>query len=159
MQEDARTPISIRPAREDDAEALSRIAVLSKQSNGYDDAFMAACVEELRVTPELLKTHRYWVAERGVACGFVCLEPGPEEGSGELAALYIHPDFHRQGIGRMLWETLRDAAREMGLVSLHLDADPTAEAFYCGLGFVTVGRAPSGSIPGRTLPHMKIDLA
>ena len=44
-----------------------------------------------------------------------------------------------------------------GMIALHLvgGAAPNAEAIYARLGFRTIGRSPSGSIPGRTLPRMK----
>jgi len=149
---------TIRRATGEDADALTALAMLSKRSNGYDDAFMAACVPELRVTPAMLDAHAYWVAEDGAPCGFIGLRVDPDGTTGEVAALYIHPGRQGRGIGRMLWRELEGAARAQGIPSLRLDADPHAEAFYRGLGFVTVGRAPSGSIPGRTLPHMRIDL-
>ncbi|MGR3290401.1 MAG: GNAT family N-acetyltransferase [Paracoccaceae bacterium] len=150
--------VTIRPAREDDAEALTVLAMISKQSNGYDDAFMTACAEELRVTPALLAEHDHWVAESNIPCGFVSLHVDPEGNTGEVAALFIHPDWQRCGVGRRLWTALESTAREKGLTALHLDADPRAEAFYSGLGFITVRRVPSGSIPNRTLPHMRIEL-
>ena len=150
--------VTIRPARRDDAEALTMLAMSSKQSNGYDDAFMAACAEELRVTCALLDAHEYWVAESGTPCGFVCLEVDPDGLGGTIGSLFIDPSWQRCGVGRRLWTTLEGSAREKGLRFLRLDADPEAEAFYRGLGFSTVSRAPSGSIPGRTLPHMRMEM-
>lgn len=150
--------VKIRQARKDDAEALTMLAMISKRSNGYDDAFMAASAERLRVTPALLEMHQYWVAESNVPCGFVCMQVDPEGNSGKVAALFIHPDWQRRGVGRMLWTALEMSAREKGLTTLHLNADPDAETFYRSLGFSTVGRVLSSSISGRTLPHMRIDL-
>ncbi|WP_324753443.1 GNAT family N-acetyltransferase [Roseovarius sp. Pro17] len=150
--------VTIRPARKDDAEALTTLAMMSKQSNGYDDTFMVACADELRVTADLLKADKYWVAESHIPCGFVCLKINEDEQVGEVAALFVHPDWQRRGVGRLLWATVKRLAREKNLTALHLDADPEAEAFYRKLGFSTIGRVPSASIPGRTLPHMRIDL-
>jgi len=154
----------IRPATEKDAEALTALAMVSKRSNGYDDAFMTACVEELRVTPAMLEAHAYWVAEDDRPCGFIGLRVGSGEATGdsaagEIAALYVHPDRQGRGVGRLLWTAMEREARAMGIRSLRLDADPAAEAFYRRLGLVTTGTAPSGSIPGRMLPHMRIDLS
>lgn len=147
----------VRPARPGDAADLTTLAMLSKQSNGYDDAFMIACSDELRVTPSLLEAHEYWVADNcGTPCGFACLKADIKKGSGEITALFIHPAWQRRGIGRLLWRVVEQSARRKGLVALHLDADPEAEAFYRHLGFQTISRVPSGSIPGRTLPRMEI---
>lgn len=150
--------VTIRPARADDADALTLIAACAKRANGYDDAFMAACADEMRVTTALLNTHQYWVAESHEPCGFICLEVDPDRVTGLIGALYIAPDWQRRGIGKLLWRTAEGSAKDMGLTGLHLDADPNAEAFYLSLGFSTIGRVPSGSIAGRTLPHMQIDL-
>ncbi len=150
--------VKIRQAHKEDAEALTMLAMISKRSNGYDDAFMAASAERLRVTPAQLEMHNYWVAECNTPCGFVCLQVDPEGNFGKLAALFIHPDWQRRGVGLMLWTALEMSAREKGLTALHLNADPEAETFYRNLGFSTVGRVQSSSIPGRMLPHMRIDL-
>lgn len=127
----------------------------SKQSNGYDAAFMAACREELTVTAERMAEGAYWVAESGGAIrGCVCL--GIDEGgtSGEINAFFTDPAHQRRGIGMALWTKILEEARRAGLVRLHLAADPAAVPFYQRLGFVTIGQIASGSIPGRSLPHM-----
>jgi N-acetylglutamate synthase-like GNAT family acetyltransferase len=150
--------IAIRPAKIEDADVLTKIALISKRSVGYDDAFMAACEAELSVTPAQLQTHEYWVALGDTPCGFVGLEVDADGTTGKITSLFIHPDWQRRGVGGMLWETVERSAREKGLMTLRLDSDPDAEPFYQSLGFTTVSRAPSGSIPGRTLPHMQIEL-
>lgn len=150
--------VLIRRARREEADELSRIAFLSKQSNGYDGAFMAACEDELRVTPALLDAHEYWVAAGEDLCGFACLQVEGDAGWGTISSFFVHPDWQRRGVGRLLWRALEASARSKGLQGLCLDADPDAEAFYAALGFSTVGRVPSGSIPGRTLPHMQLRL-
>ncbi|MEN0041906.1 MAG: GNAT family N-acetyltransferase [Pseudomonadota bacterium] len=62
-------------------------------------------------------------------------------------------------MGKALWWELLAAARADGLTTLRLDADPFAERFYERLGFRTIGRSPSGSIAGRTIPLMELHLA
>ena len=149
--------VKIRPARPSDAAALTDIAMRSKQSNGYDDTFMAACADELRVTPDDLAAHLYWVAETTVLCGFVALQITAD--TGKVASFFIAPDWQRRGIGRLLWATVRTAAIQHELTALTLDADPEAKSFYAALGFTTIGRVPSGSIPGRSLPQMTLTLS
>jgi ribosomal protein S18 acetylase RimI-like enzyme len=151
--------VTIRQAKYDDVEALTMLAMASKQSNGYDDAFMTACADELRVTSASLDAYEYWVADSGTPCGFVSLEVDPDGLTGMIGSFFIAPGWQRRGIGRLLWSTVKELAQKKGLKVLRLDADPEAEAFYRGLGFSTVNRVPSGSIPGRTLPHMQIDLS
>ena len=59
--------------------------------------------------------------------------------------------------GRLLMHTLR-VARARGFTRLVLDADPGAEPFYLHFGARRIGRSPSGSIPGRDLPHLEFVL-
>jgi hypothetical protein len=61
--------IKIRKARPEDVKDLTELSIRSKRSNGYDEAFMAACREELTVTEDHLADGEYWVAESGVVCG------------------------------------------------------------------------------------------
>lgn len=150
--------IELRRARPEDAEILTELSMRSKRSNGYDDAFMAACREELTVTVERLCEGEYWVAESDAVCGCACLVADLANRSGEVHAFFIHPEWQRKGIGRLLWRKLAERAREEGLTDLYLDADPFAVPFYEALGFEVTGEVPSGSIPGRTLPRMTITL-
>ncbi|MDP6876881.1 MAG: GNAT family N-acetyltransferase [Alphaproteobacteria bacterium] len=148
--------MKLRRARLDDNNVLTALFFRSKQSNGYDDAFMAACREELTVTADDLKAGEYWIAETHEVCGCACLLPDPDRPTGEVHAFFIDPNHQRQGVGRLLWQKLLERARAQNLVELRLDADPFAVPFYRKLGFEIVGTMPSGSIPGREIPHMKI---
>lgn len=138
---------------------LTDLSMAAKQSNGYDDAFMAACREELTVTRQRLLDGEYWVAVSCIVRGCACLAVDPDGGSAEVHAFFIDPAWQRKGIGRMLWQKLLQRAEELAVTELRLDADPFAVPFYEALGFQTVGQTPSGSIPGRTIPHMTMNLA
>ena len=153
------TDIVIRPARPDEGEVLTELSMRSKQSNGYDDVFMAACRAELTVTAAKLRAGAYWVAETDRICGCAALVVDADGRGGEVHAFFVEPKMKGMGIGRRLWREVRARAEALGLRQLRLDADPHAEPFYRRLGFETVGRAPSGSIPGRTIPHMTLDLS
>lgn len=147
--------MNIRRARLDEADALTDLSMRSKQSNGYDDAFMEACREELTVTPESMADGTYWVAEIDAAIrGCVCLGHDADGTSGEIHAFFIDPEWQRRGVGQRLWQAVLEQARADGLVRLHLAADPDAVRFYAKLGFETTGAVPSGSIAGRSLPLM-----
>jgi len=146
--------ITIRRAQLDEADILTELSIRSKQSNGYDDTFMAACHNELTVTKKLLSNNEYWVADIGHICGCACLSEDVGN-TGEVHAFFIDPNWKRQGIGKLLWQKLLESAKAKNLKSLHLDADPFAVPFYEAQGFKTIHETPSGSIPGRTLPHMK----
>lgn len=151
-------PVHIRPARPEDAPLMTDLVIRSKQSNGYDDAFMAACRDELSITADQFEARAFWVAEDDGLCGVVGLTADRGSPSGEVCSFFVDPDCKRKGVGRLLWRALVVYAAANGLTSFRLDADPAAVPFYEALGFRTVGYVPSGSIAGRTLPHMEIDL-
>ena len=138
---------------------MTDVSIRSKKSNGYDDAFMAACRAELTVTVAHLCQGEYWVATDGgriVGCASLC--PDTDQRSGVVHSFFIDPDHQGRGVGRLIWATLRDRAHAYNMTSVRLDADPSAVPFYQAMGFQVVGDAPSGSIEGRRLPHMVLSL-
>jgi predicted N-acetyltransferase YhbS len=60
-----------------------------------------------------------------------------------LAALYVKPEFRRQGIGSLLVRTLQSHARRLGIRGLYLGTDNPA--FYSRLGSVVVEPLDRGS--------------
>lgn len=151
--------IKIRPVRLDDIAELTALTLRSKQSNGYDDAFMQACKDELIVTSEAISAPSYWVAHQGdTLCGCANLVLESAMMTGEVNSFFIDPSWQRQGVGRLLWAKIMAVAAENKLVKLRLDADPNAVPFYQAMGFEVVGEVPSGSIKGRMLPRMEIGL-
>jgi GNAT superfamily N-acetyltransferase len=148
--------ITVRQARADEAAALTELAMRAKASWGYDAAFMAACRDELTLTPEKMAAWQVWVAEAGgEIAGMVALSLGE---AAEVEDFFVEPAFQGRGVGGALMATLLDAARAAGATTLEVDADPNAETIYAKLGFETFSRSPSGSIPGRWLPRMRIGL-
>jgi N-acetylglutamate synthase-like GNAT family acetyltransferase len=150
--------VQVRQARPDEAKALTELVLLSKQSNGYDDAFIVQCVDELTVTEARISSEVFLVADDGnkVLTGCASLLVGADGKDAEIRTFFVAPDRKRQGIGRLLWSGLLGHARSLALTGLYLDADPAAVPFYESLGFRVVGENPSGSIPGRFIPHMKL---
>jgi GNAT superfamily N-acetyltransferase len=151
----------IRTARADEAALLTDLALRSKAHWGYDEAFMAACREELTLVPEEIALHRTVVAEREhdgrvSVIGFGTLEGEPPEGA--VGMMFVDPAAMGQGVGRLLFEYVIATARDSGFNRLTIDADPNAEPFYLAMGAVRIGETPSGSIPGRVLPLLAVAL-
>jgi len=70
--------VALRPARADEAPALSELALRSKAHWGYDDAFLEACRAELTVRPEHVAASRVVVATSAArVVGFSILLGGP----------------------------------------------------------------------------------
>jgi ribosomal protein S18 acetylase RimI-like enzyme len=151
--------IVIRSAVPDDADALSELAMRSKAHWGYDARFMELCRAELTMTAARMSEEEIVVAggaERGLA-GFASFMRGPD-GTVEVMNCFVEPALIGTGIGHALMTELIARARTMGIAVMMVDSDPQAEGFYRRHGFRRVGEAPSGSIPGRSLPRLRLDL-
>lgn len=148
---------SLRPARPDEADALTALTLRSKAHHGYDAAFLAAVRNELSVSPSDCDG-RLVVAERdGVLLGYYAITGSPPVG--ELDALFVDPPAIGTGVGGPLLRAAVAHAARSGFVRLTIDADPGAEAFYRHAGARRVGEVPSGSIAGRFLPRLELDVA
>ncbi|KDQ67273.1 GNAT family N-acetyltransferase [Streptomyces halstedii] len=147
----------VRDGRPDDAAALTALALRSKAHWGYDEEFIAACRDELAVSPDEVAARRTAVAERdGRILGFTMLDGEPPRGA--LGMMFVEPDTIGQGVGRLLFTHTTALARRSGFRALTIDADPNAEPFYTAMGAVRVGSTPSGSVPGRVLPLLELAL-
>jgi putative acetyltransferase len=58
----------------------------------------------------------------------------------ELRAVYVHPKYTRQGVGRAILRRLEELARSVGMTELQMAASINAEAFYAANGFVAQTR-------------------
>ena len=144
----------IRRATERDAAGLTGLALRSKAVWGYDAAFMAACRAELTITADSIAGRPTWaLEERSALLGFYQLRI--DDRMAEVAQFFIAPGSLRGGLGRRLWAHLEARARAAGCTRLEVDADPHAEGFYRAMGMGRHGSAPSGSVPGRLLPHLR----
>lgn len=151
-------PVSIRPAYEDEAGALSALAVRSKAHWGYDAAFMAACRAELAVDRAVIADGRVFVAERdGDVAGFYRIDP-LDDGDVDVGLFFVEPDAIGTGVGRALWIHLEAAARRLGAPRITIAADPDAAGFYEAMGARRTGEVASGSITGRLLPALELSL-
>ena len=151
------TPI-VRDAHATDGEVLSVLAMRSKAHWGYPDEFLAACREELTYDERYLAAHRVFVVEVGDRVAGFCTLESLEDAKVELGGLFVEPGFIGTGLGRTLMRHALAAARASGARIMVIHGDPNARSFYEASGAVVVGRVPSGSIPGRTLPTFEIDL-
>lgn len=154
----AAVPIDMRPARAEEAGALSRLALRSKAHWGYDVTFLEACRPALTFAPHELAARRAMVAEElGQVVGFYTLEGMPPVA--DLGNLWVDPTHMRRGVGRRLWEHAVASARAVGFTSMLIDADPYAESFYLAMGAERIGTVSSTVVPGRRLPQLRYRLA
>jgi GNAT superfamily N-acetyltransferase len=133
-----RLMISIRAARPDEAAFLTQLCLRSKASWGYDEEFMATCRFETTLTPDMVATSCVVVAEvdarvTGMAQLIV------RDSVAELDKLFVEPDSHRLGVGRVLLNWARAEASGAGTTALIVDADPYAAEFYRRCGAIDEG--------------------
>ncbi|MBD8021265.1 GNAT family N-acetyltransferase [Brevibacterium gallinarum] len=148
---------AIRFARPDEASALSALALRSKGHWDYSADFLELCRDELTYTAEKCGSGDVFVAEQdGQILGFAALDGTPPDG--DLEALFVDVGAMGRGVGGGLLQHVLKVARNRGFTSLTLHADPGAEPFYAHHGAIRIGEAPSGSIPGRTLPELMFGL-
>nr|WP_255670647.1 GNAT family N-acetyltransferase [Cognatishimia sp. F0-27] len=143
-------------ATDDDCAALSALCLRAKAHWGYSATFMAACKDELTVQKADLNDLCAVISDAGQFIGYVRVSL--DDTGATLEKLYVTPSGMGEGHGRALFEWACAAARSAGAHELAIVSDPNAAAFYHRLGARRVGDAPSGSIPGRTLPVLRYDL-
>jgi len=97
-----------------------------------------------------MEIERFVVAEHdGAIVGCAALYAFPDDRSGELAALAVHPDFRREGYGEALMQEIEQRARRLRLQRLFVLTTRTS-GWFVERGFVESG-------PSR-LPQQKRDL-
>lgn len=144
-------------------EAAYRATVPEIADRGPD---LAARIErwESLLDPDAEAGHTLVAEDAGTAVGFVSLAtPGrefePDDRVAEIAALYVHPDRWRQGIGgRLVREALDELARDgWAAVTLWvLVENAPGRAFYAALGFSADGAG--GPDPMTNRPKMRLRL-
>jgi GNAT superfamily N-acetyltransferase len=146
----------IRPARIEDLEQLTLLALRSKAAWGYSAEFMESCREELTIREEHLPDV-FVLVRNDAPIGFYSLQKLTSERT-ELVHLFIDPGEMRRGHGAALLRDAVERARASGCRVLVIEGDPNAAAFYRALGARQVGSRESGSIPGRMLPLFELNL-
>ena len=150
-------PLTIRAPTIDELSGLSDLCFRSKAVWGYDEEFMEACRGELSFEPRDLALTPIAVAEHnGKSIGVAQVKV--VDGRADLLKLFVEPTALRSGIGKALLVWVTDVAKKLGATQLTIEADPDAAPFYRRMGAYDVGEAPSGSVPGRMLPKLAMNL-
>jgi GNAT superfamily N-acetyltransferase len=150
--------IVLRPARPDEAASLTKLCLRSKAVWGYDRDFMAACRAELTLTPEAISASCVEVAETDDGRILGLAQLSIHGTVAELDKLFVDPGNLRSGAGSALFTWATAEASRRGASLLMIDADPDAAAFYRRMGAADAGSVPSGSIPGRVIPRLRVEL-
>jgi len=150
--------IQIRRAKPNEAESLTAIAHAAKRHWGYPESWIERWTSDLAITAEFIASNEVFVAvnndEIVGCCALVLSDSVPE-----LEHMWINPSDMGNGIGRALFNHLKERACQLRIRSLELSADPNAEGFYERMGAKRIGevRADMDGQP-RVLPRMRIEL-
>lgn len=150
----------IRPARPQEAGALTALAFAAKAHWGYPPEVMEGWRDDLRIEPDQLCEHAALACLDGeLPDGFYTLRF--VDGRCELDNLWVHPARMGGGIGRALLQHALEAARAAGAERVLVDADPYAEAFYLACGALRTGEvaAPIPGELGRVRPQLEFPLS
>ncbi|MCJ2373786.1 GNAT family N-acetyltransferase [Pseudomonas sp. RGM 3321] len=136
--------VKVRPARTADAGAISRVVLAALRTSNARD-YPASVIERVQLSfspaaiDRLMQQRRMFVAVSGeVVVGTASLE-------GQVVrSVFVDPDRHRRGIGRLLMAELEHVAREAGLELLIVPSSLTAQEFYTALGFRLVREHQEG---------------
>ena len=82
------------------------------------------------------------------------LDPATEPA--RIRAMYTHPDFARQGVGRMVLAQCEKAAIEDGFKWFELMATLAGEPLYAICGYQAIERIESSPIDGVTVPLVRM---
>ena len=144
---------TFRRANCSEAEALTHLATLSKQSWGYSDAFMHRVAGDMLVTENDIASNYCIVAEiDGATAAYLLVRLNG--GEAHVRDLFVHPQHFHRGLGRALFEQAVRYARSHGAARITLTADPNAQGFYEHLGLECIGSEASIAGNGRMLPVM-----
>jgi GNAT superfamily N-acetyltransferase len=145
---------AIRPARPDEAEAISALALRSKAHWPYGSEQLAVFRRELTLAAgDVVARRAHVLVEDGQLVGFYTLTR--REGDAELEHLFVEPARLGRGLGSALFRHACALARREGFGRLVIQSDPNAAGFYAALGARLERHVPS-SIPGRELPLFSV---
>ena len=146
-----------RPAQASDIPALTQvmdaaIRVLLRASLSEEET--AASFAIMGLDSQLIADGTYFVVERGnriAGCGgwsrretlFGGDHTGhrsaelldPAKDAARIRAMYTHPDFARQGVGRVILSLCEDAARRDGFARVELAATMSGRLLYLACGY------------------------
>ena len=150
--------IDIQPARSDQAESLTKIALASKRYWGYPERWIQIWSPTLTVSADFIENHETFVAQvGGKLAGFYAISVVHDKAS--LEHMWVLPEHMGQGIGAMLFDHALSRCKEFGVRVLEIESDPNARGFYERMGAKKAGQSVS-ELDGqpRILPIFEINL-
>lgn len=177
------TGFTLRLATEDDIpllHALIDASVRALQAVDYTPAQIEGALGTvLGVDRQLIADRTYYVAEavqlserRFAGSGGWSYRRtlfGPDRGPGrepemldpatdaaKIRAIFVHPDFARQGLGSLILATVEDAARAAGFRRFEMGSTLTGLPLYRLRGYIEVERVAVPLVNGESVPVVRM---
>lgn len=157
--------LQIVTADEQDAAILTDIAFSAKRHWPYPESYFNIWRQELTITQDYIASNTvYKILCNGTVAGFYSIVNNTRDFySGEvfvqkgfwLEHIFISPEYHRRGMGRMLTDHAKQIAKGKGIDALLIFVDPFAKGFYDKIGADFLYDSKS-SIPGRMIPVYRL---
>lgn len=172
------TPYKTRWATANDLPALKKLmqlAIDNLQAGFLSPEQVAASHAVMGLDTQLVKDGTYLIAEKDgviVGCGGwsrrATLYGGdhstdlrapqlldPAHDAAKIRAMYTHPDFARQGVGRLVLQTCEQAAADNGFSAVELMATLSGEPLYRVAGYSPVEQVES-VVDGVAVPLIRM---
>ncbi|MEX1030722.1 MAG: GNAT family N-acetyltransferase [Paenibacillaceae bacterium] len=144
----------IREALSSEASLLSQLAFESKSYWQYDQEYLVAAREQIKITySDIEQDYVYlYEDEQGISgfYHFMNIQCDPE-----LVWFFVHPKSIGTGIGKILWNHLLELIRNLEINEFMIKSDPNAESFYIKHGATRIGWKPSSVKGDMKLPLLK----
>ena len=147
--------VSFKPARLEESETLSNLAVTSKGHWGYPEHLLELWREDLRIESSFISENpvrTIWVDFQLI--GFFGLIISDEC---KLEHFWLLPEYIGRGYGKLAFEEVKTEFKDRNIREFFIVSDPHAESFYLSQGARRVGEVES--LPeGRFLPKLICEL-
>jgi len=168
-----------RLAGADDLPALRAVmdlAIAQLQRDFLSPAEVAASRSVMGLDTQLVADRTYFIIEQGdriAGCGgwsrratlyggdhSLALRDAalldPTRDAARIRAMYTHPDFVRQGVGRLILSLCEAAARAAGFARAEMMATLAGEPLYRACGYVEIERTASAPVDGIVVPLVRM---
>lgn len=175
-------PFFVRLATNSDLLAITSIverAIVDLQVDFLSPTQIAASRAVMGVDGQLIADRTYWVAVDGphvVGCGgwsrratlyggdaaATLRDPAmldPHRDPARIRAMYTHPDWARQGVGRLILGACENAARQSGFSRARMMATIAGEPLYRACGYQVVERVANIGATAIAVPGVVMEKA
>lgn len=149
--------LKIIKANPDDDKILTEITKKSKAHWGYSDEQMEKWSQDLMISKDYIRNNEiYKLLVNNETIAYYSYF-NINENTVKLDNLFVVPEEMGKGYGKMLMNDCINKTKKEKTAMIILEADPNAEKFYEGFGFLKISQIET-SIKNRFLPVMELKL-